>query len=395
VLKFNTAALMLAQRAPGETAFGLVRQPTSQPRDDHHFIGRETSSQPHTRRMQCRGPSPAWPGAVCASFVGYVKKRGGWPMSSLLDDQGTLHSLHYIAADGAKWFLPGGRVAGCFYQIGEPRGVICVGEGFATMATVHEVTGHAAVAAINKSSLLAVAQSFRSRFPAAKIVLCTDDDWKVPGNPGLTDARAAAAAVGGVVAVPEFSEGRGEKDTDFNDMARVAGNGAVLDRVEKALGGKPVDALDSQPNDKTAPESTKKPKAPRAPSEDDLALDFASRHKDELRFVSFWGKWLKWTGGKWQVEKTLAAFDLARRICHRHSLGGLRARTVAAIELMARSDRRHAATTDQWDADPWLFNTPAGTVELITGKLREHSSQDYITKNRRVQPWRRRLPHVL
>ena len=270
----------------------------------------------------------------------------------MLDDQGTLHSLHYIAADGAKWFLPGGRVAGCFYQIGEPRGVICVGEGFATMATVHEVTGHAAVAAINKSSLLAVAQSFRSQFPAAKIVLCADDDWKVPGNPGLTDARAAAAAVRGVVAVPEFGEGRGEKDTDFNDMARVAGNGALLDRVEKALGGKPVDALDSQPNDKTAPESTKKPKAPRAPSEDDLALDFASRHKDELRFVSFWGKWLKWTGGKWQVEKTLAAFDLARRICHRHSLGGLRARTVAAIELMARSDRRHAATPDQWDADP-------------------------------------------
>jgi hypothetical protein len=66
----------------------------------------------------------------------------------MLDDQGTLHSLHFIAADGSKMFLTGGRVAGCFYQIGEPRGVICVGEGFATMATVHEATGHAAVAAI-------------------------------------------------------------------------------------------------------------------------------------------------------------------------------------------------------------------------------------------------------
>ena len=62
------------------------------------------------------------------------------------------------------------------------------------------------------------------------------------------------------------------------------------------------------------------------------------------------------------------------------TLGGLRAKTVAAVELLARSDRRLAATTDQWDADPWLFNTPAGTVELITGKLREHRPQDYITK---------------
>jgi hypothetical protein len=34
VLNSNTAALMLAQRAPGETAFGCVHQPTSQPRDD-------------------------------------------------------------------------------------------------------------------------------------------------------------------------------------------------------------------------------------------------------------------------------------------------------------------------------------------------------------------------
>ena len=115
-------------------------------------------------------------------------------------------------------------------------------------------------------------------------------------------------------------------------------------------------------------------------SEDTLALDFAGIHGDELRYVSFWGKWLKWTAERWQVEKTLAAFDLARKICHGHSLGGLRAKTVAAIEQLARSDRRLAATPDQWDADPWLFNTPAGTVELKTGSLRDHRPQDYITK---------------
>ena len=132
--------------------------------------------------------------------------------------------------------------------------------------------------------------------------------------------------------------------------------------------------------------------APIAPSEDALALDFAGRYCDELRFVSFWGKWLKWTAERWQVEKTLAAFDLARKICHRHSLGGLRAKTVAAIEQLARSDRRLAATTDQWDADPWLFNTPAGTVELITGKLREHRPQDYITKIAGCGPGREGCP---
>ena len=32
------------------------------------------------------------------------------------------------------------------------------------------------------------------------------------------------------------------------------------------------------------------------------------------------------------------------------------AKTVAAVEMLARSDRRIAATVDQWDRDPWLFN---------------------------------------
>lgn len=129
-----------------------------------------------------------------------------------------------------------------------------------------------------------------------------------------------------------------------------------------------------------------------APSEDALALDFAGHHCDELRYVSFWGKWLKWTGGKWQIENTLAAYDLARDICHGHALGGLRAKTVSTIEQMARSDRRLAATTDQWDADPWLFNTPGGTVDLKTGNLREHRPQDYITKIAGCSPGREGCP---
>jgi putative DNA primase/helicase len=62
------------------------------------------------------------------------------------------------------------------------------------------------------------------------------------------------------------------------------------------------------------------------------------------------------------------------------------AKTVAAVEFLARSDRRIAATNDQWDRDPWLFNTMAGTVELKTGNMREHRRLDYITKLAPVSP---------
>jgi putative DNA primase/helicase len=64
----------------------------------------------------------------------------------------------------------------------------------------------------------------------------------------------------------------------------------------------------------------------------------------------------------------------------------LSAKTIAAVERLARSDPRLAATVDQWDRDPWLLNTPAGTIELQTGRMREHRREDYITKITAVGP---------
>src|ERR1700745_2596827 len=53
---------------------------------------------------------------------------------------------------------------------------------------------------------------------------------------------------------------------------------------------------------------------------------------------------------------------------------------------LAMDDRRLAATTEQWDADPWLLNTPDGVVNLRTGKLREHRPEDYMTAITAVSP---------
>jgi putative DNA primase/helicase len=64
----------------------------------------------------------------------------------------------------------------------------------------------------------------------------------------------------------------------------------------------------------------------------------------------------------------------------------LSAKTVAAVERLARSDQRLSATVDQWDADSWLFNTPAATVDLKTGRMREHRCEDYITKIAAASP---------
>jgi hypothetical protein len=61
-------------------------------------------------------------------------------------------------------------------------------------------------------------------------------------------------------------------------------------------------------------------------------------------------------------------------------------KTVAAIERLARADRRLAATVDQWDADPWALNTPEGVIDLRTGKMRPPRAEDYITQITAVAP---------
>jgi putative DNA primase/helicase len=91
-------------------------------------------------------------------------------------------------------------------------------------------------------------------------------------------------------------------------------------------------------------------------AEDAIALVFADRHAHELRY----------DGARWMYDDTLHAFDRARAICREVALGCDKpsgavasAKTVAAVEKLARADRRLAATIGQWDTDPWTSNTPS------------------------------------
>jgi hypothetical protein len=97
-------------------------------------------------------------------------------------------------------------------------------------------------------------------------------------------------------------------------------------------------------------------------SDEALALRFSRQYAGELRYVSGWGRWMCWDGTRWREDGTLAVFDQCRAICRRASAecGDAKeraamkiaaAQTVAAIERLARADRRHAARVEQWDTD--------------------------------------------
>ncbi len=121
----------------------------------------------------------------------------------LRDNAGIIHSLQFIDSEGNKRFLSGGRKKGCYFAIGQPTGTICIAEGYATAASVYESTGHAVAVAFDAGNLLTVAQGLRRKFPEAEIILAADNDTETPGNPGLTRAREAAAAIGGLIALAE------------------------------------------------------------------------------------------------------------------------------------------------------------------------------------------------
>jgi putative DNA primase/helicase len=152
-------------------------------------------------------------------------------------------------------------------------------------------------------------------------------------------------------------------------------------------------------------------------TQDSLALLFTKENGEELRFVAMWGQWFKWQDCVWRRDETLHVFDMVRTLCRRvstelppedKSTNKLKrelsdARTIAAVERLAKSDRQHAATITQWDANLMLLNTPGGIIDLETGRLRPSQPHDYCTKITAVAPaitadcpnWKKFLKRVL
>ncbi len=145
--------------------------------------------------------------------VGTVRLHKNTLVIPMRDNAGDLHSLQFIDGEGNKRFLSGGRKHSCYFLIGSPTESICIAEGYATAASIHESTGLPVAVAFDAGNLEPVARVLRAKFPEIKIILCADNDTETPGNPGLTKARKAAAVCGGLLAIPPCHG-------DFNDLYR-------------------------------------------------------------------------------------------------------------------------------------------------------------------------------
>lgn len=130
----------------------------------------------------------------------------------------------------------------------------------------------------------------------------------------------------------------------------------------------------------------------------DAALRFAEAVETQLRYCLGIG-WLAWDGKRWAkdgadhraVEHSKHAARKWTAQAGKNHDEGRPARIKLALTLegaahiknaveLAKSDRRLAVAVSDLDRDLMLLNVSNGTIDLRTGKLRQHDRADLITK---------------
>ena len=171
-------------------------------------------------------------GAQASPEYPYLKRKGIQPhgakitgdgrlMVPLFDVSGSLASLQYIDSEGGKLYHQGGATGGKFWMLGtlDVPGVLYVAEGYATAATIHEVSTRPVVVAYSASNLVPVTGALREIHGQGQdIVIVADHD---ASGVGQHYAEQACAKYGArMVMPPEFG--------DANDYAKAGHDLAQL-----------------------------------------------------------------------------------------------------------------------------------------------------------------------
>ncbi|MGN5171326.1 DUF927 domain-containing protein [Aeromonas sp. 102P] len=155
--------------------------------------------------------------------VGELTYQPGSLVVPLWDEVGELVNVQLINTEGDKRYLPGGQKAGAFHRI-DGGELVAVVEGYASGLSVQAATGATVYCAMDAGNLQAVAEIAHRQHPEVRILLCGDNDEGTEGNPGKTKAEQAAAAVGGLVALPPVAG-------DWNDYHQAHG----LTKTQEAI----------------------------------------------------------------------------------------------------------------------------------------------------------------
>ena len=167
----------------------------------------------------------------------------------LRDADGRFISIQWIPEEGHKMFYTDAGLGNSFWCIWfhnvdkAYKGIILLGEGFATMAKVFELTGKPCVAAMSCYRLEAVAKILREKFPDAKIIITADNDHQTEqkhgNNPGLLYAKAVRKTTlfkkplaDGLI-FPDFNAD--ENGSDWDDFAILHGDDFTAAKLKNEI----------------------------------------------------------------------------------------------------------------------------------------------------------------
>ncbi len=232
-----------------------------------------------------------------------------------------------------------------------------------------------------------------------EVILWPDADD--PGREHMARTAERLRGVAGTLRLYTWHEAP-EKGADAADHP------AILDGSEKALGILLNDLLGAPEWEPPRPADSPPPRSANGRGAGDgfggfnltdlgNAERFVARHGEDVRYCYPWGKWLVWTGARWERDDSGRAHRLAKEAVRgiyaeaaaeedegrRKAIAGHATRSEAEAWIRAMLELAKSevpVSPDELDADPWLLNAPNGTVDLRTGELRPHRREDLLTK---------------
>jgi putative DNA primase/helicase len=116
-----------------------------------------------------------------------------------------------------------------------------------------------------------------------------------------------------------------------------------------------------------------------------------------IRYCFAWEKWLVWDGTRWKIDDLSTIKQMAKKtaewILHEAAEAADKDERFALIKWSTNSESAARIksmvelaqdevpiTVDDLNVNPYLLNLKNGTLDLLTGELREHSRDDFITK---------------
>src|SRR5215208_420612 len=126
---------------------------------------------------------------------------------------------------------------------------------------------------------------------------------------------------------------------------------------------------------------------------------FIAQHGENVRYCYPWRTWLVWTGARWERDDSGRVHRLAketvrsiyreaseeddegrRKALAKHARASESETKIRAMISLAQSEHGIPVLPEELDSSANLLNVRNGTIDLRTGKLREHHREDLITK---------------